>query len=117
MIGRLMDNPRPGPCGFVVNKARKMCPAPSAGSPMPESLTGSRPGLLLLSRSPYCLGPPSPGAFMRLPLIDPDKLTAEQRPLYDDMQAEIAENFQGFKSSGAKGALIGPFNPWLHEPQ
>ena len=54
---------------------------------------------------------------MRLPLIDPDKLTAEQRPLYDDMQAEIAKNFQGFKSSGAKGALIGPFNPWLHEPQ
>jgi 4-carboxymuconolactone decarboxylase len=54
---------------------------------------------------------------MRLPLIDPDKLTAEQRPFYDDMQAEIAKNFQGFKSSGAKGALIGPFNPWLHEPQ
>jgi hypothetical protein len=54
---------------------------------------------------------------MRLPLIDPDKLTVEQRPFYDDMQAEIAKNFQGFKSSGAKGALIGPFNPWLHEPQ
>ena len=41
---------------------------------------------------------------MRLPLIDPDKLTSEQRPFYDDMQAEIAKNFQGFKSSGAKGA-------------
>jgi len=54
---------------------------------------------------------------MRLPLIDPDKLTAEQRPFYDDMQAEITQNFQGFRSSGAKGALIGPFNPWLHEPQ
>jgi hypothetical protein len=33
---------------------------------------------------------------MRLRPISPNKLTAEQRPFYDDMQAVIAKNFQGF---------------------
>ena len=54
---------------------------------------------------------------MRLPLIPPDQLSAEQRPFYEDMRAEIARDFQGFKAAGYDGALIGPFNPWLHEPQ
>lgn len=54
---------------------------------------------------------------MRLRPISPDKLAAEQRPFYDDMQAVIAKNFQGFKSFDDAGALIGPFNPWLQEPQ
>ena len=54
---------------------------------------------------------------MRLRPISHDKLTAEQRPFYDDMQAVIAKNFKGFKSFHGQGALIGPFNPWLQEPQ
>ena len=54
---------------------------------------------------------------MRLPVIPPDQLNAEQRPFYEDMRAEIARDFQGFKAAGDDGALIGPFNPWLHEPQ
>ena len=54
---------------------------------------------------------------MRLPTIPPERLTAEQRPFYDDMSAEIAKDFQGFKSFGEKGELIGPFNPWLQEPK
>ncbi len=54
---------------------------------------------------------------MRLHPISPDELTAEQRPFYDDMQAVIAKNFKGFKSFDDQGALIGPFNPWLQEPQ
>lgn len=53
---------------------------------------------------------------MRLPLIDPADLTAEQRPLYEDMKAGIAQKFNAFETVGADGALIGPWNPWLHEP-
>ncbi|HKF59975.1 MAG TPA: carboxymuconolactone decarboxylase family protein, partial [Dongiaceae bacterium] len=54
---------------------------------------------------------------MRLPTIPTERLTTEQRPFYDDMSAEIAKDFQGFKSFGPKGELIGPFNPWLQEPK
>ena len=54
---------------------------------------------------------------MRLPLITPSQLTAEQAPLYADMKAGIASNFATFKTIDANGALIGPWNPWLHEPR
>jgi alkylhydroperoxidase family enzyme len=54
---------------------------------------------------------------MRLPLIPPAELTPEQRPVYDDMRAGIEKNFQGFKTIAADGALMGPWNPWLHEPK
>jgi hypothetical protein len=53
---------------------------------------------------------------MRLPLIPPADLTTEQRPLYDDMREEIARDFTGFKAVAEDGALIGPFNPWVHWP-
>jgi 4-carboxymuconolactone decarboxylase len=33
------------------------------------------------------------------------------------MRAGIAKNFQGFSSINENGALMGPWNPWLHEPQ
>ena len=51
---------------------------------------------------------------MRLPLIPPDQLTPEQRPLYEDMRRGIETGFKGFKAVGEDGALIGPWNPWLH---
>ena len=54
---------------------------------------------------------------MRLPLIAPADLTAEQKPLYDDMKKGIASNFNAFKVLREDGALMGPWNPWLHEPQ
>jgi alkylhydroperoxidase family enzyme len=54
---------------------------------------------------------------MRLPLIPPAQLTAEQRPVYDDMKAGIEKNFSGFKTIAENGALLGPWNPWLHEPK
>ena len=54
---------------------------------------------------------------MRLPLISPDHLSAEQRPLYQDMRAGIERNFKGFKAIAADGALMGPWNPWLHAPK
>src|SRR5579864_9776093 len=53
---------------------------------------------------------------MRLPLIAPADLTAEQKPLYDDMRRGIASNFNAFKVEREDGALMGPWNPWLHEP-
>jgi 4-carboxymuconolactone decarboxylase len=54
---------------------------------------------------------------MRLPLIPPTALTPEQRPLYEDMRMGIKENFHGFKTIAENGALVGPWNPWLHEPK
>src|SRR6201994_1443314 len=54
--------------------------------------------------------------FMRLPLIPPSELTPEQKPLYDDMRKGIASNFNAFKVEREDGALMGPWNPWLHEP-
>jgi 4-carboxymuconolactone decarboxylase len=53
---------------------------------------------------------------MRLPLIAPADLTAAQKPLYDDMRKGIASNFNLFKVEREDGALMGPWNPWLHEP-
>jgi 4-carboxymuconolactone decarboxylase len=50
---------------------------------------------------------------MRLPLLDPATLSAEQRPLYEDMRAGIEANFKGFTAINDKGELIGPWNPWL----
>jgi len=54
---------------------------------------------------------------MRLPLISPADLTPEQKPLYDEMRKGIASNFNAFKTENDEGALIGPWNPWLHEPR
>jgi hypothetical protein len=53
---------------------------------------------------------------MRLPIIPPAKLSAEQKPLYDDMRQGIAANFQGFINIRDDGALLGPWNPWINEP-
>jgi 4-carboxymuconolactone decarboxylase len=33
------------------------------------------------------------------------------------MRAGIEENFQGFKTKRENGALMGPWNPWLHDPK
>jgi 4-carboxymuconolactone decarboxylase len=54
---------------------------------------------------------------MRLPIIPPANLNSEQKPLYDDMREGIAKNFQGFINIRDDGALLGPWNPWMHEPQ
>jgi alkylhydroperoxidase family enzyme len=54
---------------------------------------------------------------MRLPLIPVSELTPEQKTLYDDMRQGIAANFQGFANVGDDGTLLGPWNPWLHEPK
>jgi len=53
---------------------------------------------------------------MRLPLIAPADLTPEQKVLYDDMRKGISSKFNAFKAVREDGALMGPWNPWLHEP-
>ena len=57
---------------------------------------------------------------MRLPLIPPADLSADQKPLYEDMKKGIASNFNAFQTVAPEGtpdagALMGPWNPWLHE--
>ncbi len=54
---------------------------------------------------------------MRLPLIAPADLSDTQKPLYDDMKKGIASNFNDFVTLGENGALMGPWNPWLHLPR
>jgi len=54
---------------------------------------------------------------MRLPLIPPAQLTDEQQELYVDMKEVIDENFSALVAARKDGALIGPFNGWLHFPQ
>jgi 4-carboxymuconolactone decarboxylase len=54
---------------------------------------------------------------MRLSLVSPSDLTAEQRLLYDDMRRGIETNFKGFTAISESGALVGPWNPWLRFPK
>lgn len=53
---------------------------------------------------------------MRLEVIEPQRLTAEQRPLYQNMKEGIERQFEGIKAIRRDGALIGPWNPWIHFP-
>src|SRR5206468_10915305 len=53
-------------------------------------------------------------AAMRLPLVSPSDLSPEQRPLHEDMRKGIETNFKGFTAINSDGALIGPWNSWLH---
>ncbi|HZC10240.1 MAG TPA: 4-carboxymuconolactone decarboxylase [Mycobacterium sp.] len=54
---------------------------------------------------------------MRLPLLSPTNLSPDQADLYDDMVAVIEKNFGDLVARRKDGALIGPFNAWLHFPQ
>ena len=59
---------------------------------------------------------------MRVPLLAPSELTAEQKSLYDDMKKGISSNFNAFIAVAPEddlkaGALMGPWNPWLRSPQ
>ncbi|WP_426426116.1 carboxymuconolactone decarboxylase family protein [Bradyrhizobium genosp. A] len=54
---------------------------------------------------------------MRLPVLSPTALRDEQKLLYEDMRKGIKSHFGGFESVRSDGALLGPWNPWLHEPK
>lgn len=53
---------------------------------------------------------------MRLQYLTPAELSADQKNLYNDMAAGIARSYHGVQTKTPSGALVGPFNPWLHEP-
>jgi hypothetical protein len=53
---------------------------------------------------------------MRLPPIAPADLTEEQKPLFDAMTAGVAAKYQVFTTVRDDGALLGPWNAWLHDP-
>ena len=54
---------------------------------------------------------------MRLPPIAPADISNEQRPLFDAMTAGVSAKFQDFTTTRDDGALLGPWNPWLHDPE
>lgn len=54
--------------------------------------------------------------MLRLSPIPPGELTPDQREFYDEMQAGIAASYKGVQTADGRKALVGPFNPWLHEP-
>jgi 4-carboxymuconolactone decarboxylase len=70
-------------------------------------------------RRPIIPSQPTPQSEFtkRLPIIPPAELSAEQKSIYDDMRQGIATSFQGFVNLRDDGALLGPWNPWIHEPK
>ena len=54
---------------------------------------------------------------MRLPPLPPANLTSAQQALYADMRAVIDSQFGELVAYRNDGALVGPFNGWLHFPQ
>jgi 4-carboxymuconolactone decarboxylase len=53
---------------------------------------------------------------MRLPLLPASLLDEEQKALYDDIMGVVVDNFGDLVFQRDDGALIGPFNAWLHFP-
>jgi 4-carboxymuconolactone decarboxylase len=54
---------------------------------------------------------------MRLPLLRPGELTAEQRPLYESFERMTqSEEYQGFEVRNSDGAFVGPWGVLLHFP-
>src|SRR6266852_5237308 len=60
--------------------------------------------------------PDPKGVTVRVPLIPPADLTPVQKAVYEEMRTGIASNCNAFKVEREDGALMGPWNPWLHEP-
>lgn len=53
---------------------------------------------------------------MRLPLLSPDALDADQKALYDRNRRQIEKGFTAFRTAREDGALLGPWGVFLHEP-
>jgi 4-carboxymuconolactone decarboxylase len=54
---------------------------------------------------------------MRLRPLPPASLSSEQHHLYEDIAAVVDSSFGELVARDRDGALIGPFNGWLHFPQ
>jgi hypothetical protein len=53
---------------------------------------------------------------MRLPFLPPAELSAEQKPLYEEMKGGIAAKYSNFTTMRGDGAILGPWSAWLHDP-
>lgn len=53
---------------------------------------------------------------MRLPPIAPSDLTEEQQGLFEAMSKGVSAKYSSFITTRADGALLGPWNAWLHDP-
>jgi 4-carboxymuconolactone decarboxylase len=89
-------------------------PSPSIHLPSPATQSTILPGRF--EASPFVILPFGV-PIMRLPIIPPAEWNAEQKPLAEDMKQGIAASFQGFVNIRDDGALLGPWNPWIHEPK
>jgi 4-carboxymuconolactone decarboxylase len=54
---------------------------------------------------------------MGLPPIAPDDLSPEQRFLFEAMAAGVGTKYSSFQATREDGALLGPWNAWLHDPE
>lgn len=54
---------------------------------------------------------------MRLPPIAPEHLDDAQKPLFESMREGVSAKYQAFVTTRADGALLGPWNAWLHDPE
>ena len=54
---------------------------------------------------------------MRLPVIAPADVSAQQKPLFDKLHDSIARYLDDFETHKPDGTLIGPFNALLHFPK
>jgi 4-carboxymuconolactone decarboxylase len=53
---------------------------------------------------------------MRLSFLPPAELSAEQKPLYEEMKVGIAAKYSNFTTTRGDGAILGPWSAWLHDP-
>ena len=54
---------------------------------------------------------------MRLSPIAPNELSAQQISLYEDMKAGATAKYSVFQTMRRDGAMLGPWNAWLHDPE
>jgi 4-carboxymuconolactone decarboxylase len=54
---------------------------------------------------------------MRLAPISPADLSSVQKPLFDAMAAGVSAKYRDFITVRDDGALLGPWNAWLHDPE
>lgn len=54
---------------------------------------------------------------MRLPLLKPEELNAQQKAVYDSIREVTDAAFTNFQFMKKDGELVGPFNPMLHFPE
>ncbi|WP_342249104.1 carboxymuconolactone decarboxylase family protein [Sphingomonas sp. OTU376] len=54
---------------------------------------------------------------MRLMPLAESQLSDAQRPLFESIKAGVGAKYQNFVTTREDGALLGPWNAWLHDPE